>query len=122
MTSHEREGMTTVQAGETYTDAADRITVTVLVTPEKPDLLRFDGEPMALAPPWPCSASGGAQPTGPPTLRPGHRYRDRLGRIEVRCLRGGDGQLTFGDSVLIDTELTDTEPTDTVLASTALIR
>ena len=100
-----------VQAGETYTDAADRITVTVLVTPDEPDLLRFDGEPMVLARPWPCSASGGTQPTGSSALRPGHRYRDPLGRIEVRCLRGGDGQLTFGGSVL----------TDTGLASAALI-
>jgi hypothetical protein len=100
MTMAKAAKMTMVQAGETYTDAGDRITVAVLVTPPEPGILCLDGEPMVPARPWPCSALGNAPPPDSPALRPGQRYRDPLGRIEVRCLRGGDGQLTFGDAVL----------------------
>jgi hypothetical protein len=88
-----------LHAGETYSDSAGRITVMIMVTPRKPGMLCCDGVPMVPARPSPCSASSDAQPPGS-TLRPGQRYRDSLGHIEVRCLRGGHGRLTFAGVVL----------------------
>jgi hypothetical protein len=98
-----------MQAGRTYTDARGQITVAVLVSPRELGTLCCNGEPMVPARPWPCSTPSDMR-AGSLALRPGRRYRDPLGRIEVRCLRGGDGRLTFGGVVLTDAGLTAPTP------------
>jgi hypothetical protein len=71
--------------------------VLVLVTPQEPGVLRYDGAAMVPARPMPCGARVEAPGS---TLRAGQRYADSRGRIEVRCLRGGHGELTFEGDIL----------------------
>ena len=74
--------------------------VLVLASPASPGVLRCNGAPMVPSGPLPCSYRSDSWKGT--YLRPGRRYGDIVSGLEVRCLRGGHGYLTFGHRVLAD--------------------
>ena len=85
--------------GQPYRDPASGAVVLVLNTPRWPGVLRCDGVTMLPGRPLPCSYHSGTGFGAP--LRPGRRYRDPASGLEVRCLRGGNGCLTYSQWPLI---------------------
>jgi hypothetical protein len=86
------------EAGQVYRDQVAGAMMLVLTAPALPGFLRCNGVPMVLAHPLPCSYSRGAVRGA---LEPGRCYRDAYTGIEVRCLRGGRGHLTYDHLPLI---------------------
>jgi hypothetical protein len=83
------------EPGQTYRDPAGGAVVLVLTAPQWPGVLRCGGMPMVAAPPLPCGYHSRIRIGFSTALRPGRRYRDPLSGLEVRCLRGGNGHLTY---------------------------
>ena len=84
--------------GQRYRDPVSGAMVLVLTTPRWPGVLRCNGVPMMPARPVPCGyhAQGG---TGA-ALRPGRLYRDADSGLDVRCLRGANGRLSYAGRTL----------------------
>jgi hypothetical protein len=85
-------GTTQLRPGQILRDPRGRIVVLVLSAPAMPGRLRCDGAPMVAGAPVPC----GAKPSrAGDRFRAGGRYHDADTGLELRCLRGGPGELTF---------------------------
>jgi hypothetical protein len=82
-----------LELGETYRDPVSGAVVLVLTAPTWPGALRCNGVAMVPSRPLPCSYHSGRSTAA--DLRPGFRYRDVVSGLEVRCLRGGNGYLSF---------------------------
>jgi hypothetical protein len=70
---------------------ADGCVVLVLNAPCSPGVLRHDDRAMVPSRPVRCSYV----PDSGAALRPGWRYHDPVSGLEVRCLVGGNGCLTY---------------------------
>jgi hypothetical protein len=79
--------------GESYRDPVSGAVVLILKAPEWPGVLRCNGVAMVPGRPLPCGYRSGRSISA--DLRPGSRYRDEVSGLEVRCLRGGNGYLSF---------------------------
>jgi hypothetical protein len=87
-----------LEPGRSYRDPVGGAVVLVLTAPELPGVLRCNGVPMVPGRPLACSDHSGI--CAGTYLRPGRRYRDVASGLELRCLRGGYGYLTFAQRVL----------------------
>jgi hypothetical protein len=87
------------EPGQIFHDASGSVIVLVLAAPRWPGALRCGGVTMKLSRPVPW---GYHTRTHVGTiLRPGRRYRDAASGLQVRCLRGGHGNLTYLGQVLL---------------------
>jgi hypothetical protein len=82
-----------LEPGRSYRDPVGGALILVLAAPQSPGVLRCNGVAMVPSRPLPCSYHSGI--CAGTYLRPGRRYRDPASGLEVRCLRGGYGYLTF---------------------------
>jgi hypothetical protein len=87
------------QPGQSYRDPVGGVVVLILSTPLWRGVLRCDGVAMLPGRPLPCSYHSGIGIGG--ALRPGRRYRDLTSGLEVRCIRGGNGHLTYAGQAII---------------------
>ena len=81
------------EPGESYRDPVSGAVVLILKAPTWPGVLCCNGVAMVPGKPLPCSYHSGRRIGA--DLRPGVRYRDVASGLEVRCLRGGNGYLSF---------------------------
>ncbi|HUC21916.1 MAG TPA: hypothetical protein VMA73_04360 [Streptosporangiaceae bacterium] len=81
------------EPGQSYRDPVGGVVVVVLTPPRWPGVLRCGGVAMMPARPLPCSYH--SRNSLGKALRPGQRYRDSASGLEVRCVRGGNGRLTY---------------------------
>lgn len=96
MTSEpDRDLALTPAAGQTWADAADGIVVLVLSAPARPGRLRYDGRDMAPARSPACTERATVRHAYGSALHEGERYISVIDGIVVRCLRGGEGELSF---------------------------
>jgi hypothetical protein len=87
-----------LEPGVSFRDPAGGAVVLVLAAPVSLGMLRCNGMAMVPSRPLPCSYHSGAR--AGTYLQPGRRYRDIASGLEVRCLRGGYGHLTFAHRLL----------------------
>jgi hypothetical protein len=80
--------------GAVLRDLTGEIVVLVLEANGADGRLMCDGVPMIAGRPVPCGDSPTSSARAS-TLLFGRRYADRLRRIEIRCLRGGNARLSF---------------------------
>lgn len=85
----------TPAAGQTWADAAAGVAVLVLSAPVHPGRLRYDGRDMTLARPPACTERAVVRHAYGSALQEGERYINLIDGIVVRCLRGGEGELSF---------------------------
>jgi hypothetical protein len=87
-----------LEPGRLYRDPVGGAVVLVLTAPELPGALRCNGVAMVRSRPLPCSYHSGI--CAGAYLRPGWRYAEAASGLEVRCLRGGYGYLTYAQRML----------------------
>lgn len=85
--------------GQRYRDPITGAVILVLTAPRWPGVLRCNGVTMVRARPLPCGYHSEAGSTA--TLRPGGLYRDADSGLDVRCLRGGSGRLSYAGRTLL---------------------
>lgn len=98
MTRYAPTDVQTLEPGSRYWDPVGGAVVLVLRAAAFPGLLRCNGMAMVRSGPMPCSYHSGRRAYS--YLRPGGRYLDVFSGLEVRCLRGGYGQLTYAHRIL----------------------
>jgi hypothetical protein len=86
------------EPGWSYRDPVGGALIIVLTAPQSPGVLRCNGIEMVPSRPLPCSYHTGRY--AGTYLQPGRRYRDDTSGLEVRCLRGGYGHLTYAQRTL----------------------
>jgi hypothetical protein len=86
------------EPGRSYRDPVGGALILILTPPHSPGTLRCNGIPMVPSRPLPCSYHSGRY--AGTYLQPGRRYRDDTSGLEVRCLRGGYGYLTYAQRPL----------------------
>jgi hypothetical protein len=92
-TAHAMSELNWLESGEFYRDPIGGAVVLVLRAPAEPGVLRCNGVEMIRSRPLPCGYRSAR--VNATYLRPGLRYRDGASGLEVRCLRGGYGYLSF---------------------------
>ena len=95
------KGTSWPELGRSYRDPAGGAIVVVLTEPISPGVLRCAGVPMIPGRALPCSYRTGTRVWT--ALQPGLRYRDPTSGLEVRCLCGGNGRLTYEHRELVPT-------------------
>jgi hypothetical protein len=86
------------QPGESFRDPVSGAVILVLTAPRMAARLLCDGVEMVPARPVRC----GYQPAAGLTLLPGRRYSEPASGLEVRCLHGGNGRLSYAGRALRD--------------------
>jgi hypothetical protein len=94
-TEPDRDSTLTPAAGQTWADSAGEVAVLVLCAPGHPGRLRYDGRDMTPARPPACTERVVVRHTYGSGLQEGERYINLIDGIVVRCLRGGEGELSF---------------------------
>jgi hypothetical protein len=79
------------EPGWSYRDPVGGALILVLTAPQSPGVLRCNGIEMVPSRPLPCSYHTG---------RYAGTYLDDTSGLEVRCLRGGYGHLTYAQRTL----------------------
>jgi hypothetical protein len=94
------QGAAWLEPGQAYREQAGGTVLLILTAPLWPGVLRCNGVPMVAARPFPCGYHSRARIDFGTALRPGRRYRDPVSGLEVRCLRGSSGYLSFSGRAL----------------------
>jgi hypothetical protein len=92
-------GVAGPEPGQSCRDPVGGAVLLVLTAPRWPGVLRCNGVTMVLGRPLSCSYHSRTGISA--ALRPGRRYRDPASGLEVCCLRGGNGRLTYARASLI---------------------
>jgi hypothetical protein len=96
MTPMRAAGRGIPQAGQSFRAADAGIVILVLSAPSVPGTLCCDGAEMVPTRPLRCSylPQTGAE------LGPGWLLREQVSGLEVRCVRGGSGHISYGGRAL----------------------